>query len=617
MTASVAGTGAAIVWRALKLPGRSSNFAYKGLTRRFSSCSSTAGAVSVTDRPQPMSLEAFGKTADHSWLRELSPDPETEAYYPNKSRRQVLSGHYVRVRPTPLPEAHLIIYSRDLLESLGIAEEETQRAEFASFFAGQQDAIPGFQSWCTPYALAISGSRTTQNCPFGTGNGYGDGRAISVAEVVVNGQRWELQLKGAGTTPFCRGFDGRAVLRSSIREFLASEAMHHLGVSTTRALCLVVSNAESVRRAWYSDGPGRSIDGYNDPDRLIDEPCAITTRVAPSFLRVGHIDLFARRAVGSDATDNEKQELIQIIEHALFREYGHIPADRPLRERAKMMLEEAAERMGTLAASWLRVGYCQGNFNSDNCLVGGRTMDYGPFGWIERYDPMFRKWIGAGSHYAFMNQANAMVANYFILVTSVAPILGMDKEGITELFQRGATLIDELAADTWRVKMGFSSRERFAARASSLWNELEPLMRRSGIDFTIFWRQLASVADLGEEDGKLPAALSEAFYEERPSGELATEWMAWLRKWREVVAEDEGGLPGAAERLRAVNPKYVPREWMLVEAYERAQLGDVDILNELYEVFQRPYEEQPEVEDKYYRRTPREMQSRGGVAFMS
>merc|ERR1719171_647115 len=141
------------------------------------------------------------------------------------------------------------------------------------FFSGRMDAIPSMESWATPYALAIMGQEFYDNCPFKNGNGYGDGRAVSVGEVVVKGQRWEMQLKGGGTTPFCRGADGRAVLRSSVREFLASEAMHAMGVSTTRALSLVVSGSETSQRGWYS-GRGRG----RDPDMMVRESCAITTR---------------------------------------------------------------------------------------------------------------------------------------------------------------------------------------------------------------------------------------------------------------------------------------------------------------------------------------------------
>merc|ERR1719507_1660219 len=153
--------------------------------------------------------------------------------------------------------------------ALGITEHECASKQFVEFFAGYQEHGAGsLKSWCTPYALCIMGRPMYHNCPFGNGNGYGDGRAASIGEVVVNGKRWEMQLKGAGPTPFCRGADGRAVLRSSIREFLASEAMHNLGVSTTRALSLVLSGEETTQRPWYS--PGSTSEG---PDRMIQEPC--------------------------------------------------------------------------------------------------------------------------------------------------------------------------------------------------------------------------------------------------------------------------------------------------------------------------------------------------------
>jgi uncharacterized protein YdiU (UPF0061 family) len=189
-----------------------------------------------------MSLDEFGARANHSWLENLDPDPETEKYAPNKTSRQVKSGHYVLVTPTKLKQPKLVVVSESMAGEFGISAEECQTERFARFFSGDMEAIENFRSWCTPYALSIYGQEMTQQCPFKNGNGYGDGRAISIGEVVLeNGKRWEMQIKGAGTTPFCRGADGRAVLRSSVREFLASEAMHQLGVSTTRALSLVVS----------------------------------------------------------------------------------------------------------------------------------------------------------------------------------------------------------------------------------------------------------------------------------------------------------------------------------------------------------------------------------------
>lgn len=561
---------------------------------------------------------------------------------------------------------------------LNISEDECASDAFLNFYSGDQSQVLALKSWCTPYALTIMGTPRYDNCPFGNGNGYGDGRAVSVGEVVVDGRRWELQLKGGGTTPFCRGADGRAVLRSSIREFLVSEAMHNLGVETTRALCLIVSRSEKVDRPWYSG----STDGPNvgNPDTRIREPCAITTRVAPSFLRVGHVDLFARRArANGDA--NQCRELELMVLHALFREYPDVAPDMPLAIRAVAMLEAAAERFGVMVAHWLRVGFCQGNFNADNCLVGGRTMDYGPFGFIEKYDPLFAKWVGSGSHFAFMNQPAAAVANYKTLVESVAPVLDDERRKMVPgIARQGERRIQALADAVWCAKLGFSDSESDVAK--ELWKELESLLLHSEADYTLFWRQLAAVAELrAESDDSLLNALVDVFY--KPLTErLTPKWVAWLRRWlsaldgvsagasvciSKIVQKPElngqtgkvtawepqkmrwgvrledgstaalkranlelepsspqaqvvgarGGAEGAPQRLRAVNPKYVPREWMLVDAYRNAGQGDYSLVHELYDLFLEPYAEQPHYTSKYYRRAPADVLMKGGIAKMS
>eukprot|EP00930_Biecheleria_cincta_P000109 TRINITY_DN10022_c1_g1_i1.p1 TRINITY_DN10022_c1_g1~~TRINITY_DN10022_c1_g1_i1.p1 ORF type:complete len:665 (-),score=65.53 TRINITY_DN10022_c1_g1_i1:198-2162(-) len=576
---------------------------------RWSRCAYRTTFSHVASTAAFATLSSLGEQADPSWLRQLSPDPETDTYAPNKECRQVRSGHYVRVEPTPLQQPELIIHSPAVAEILGISKDVVDSDDFTAFFSGDQSRLESLESWCTPYALSIMGQRQNSNCPFGNGNGYGDGRAISVGEVLVAGQRWEMQLKGAGTTPFCRRFDGRAVLRSSIREFLASEAMHNLGVETTRALSLVVSRSEGVRRQWYGDSGAQTV---------VVEPCAITTRVAPSFLRVGHIDLFARRVMNPDATQREVVELTQIVEHALFREYPDVAPGQPFKERAVAMLEEVAEKLSAMVAGWLRVGFCQGNFNADNCLIGGRTMDYGPFGWMDKYDPLFAKWVGSGQHYAFLNQPGAALANYHTLVTSVAPLLGEDSQPlIVELLQKGQHKFQAASREVFYKKMGFANP---CESAASLWEELEPLMRRSAIDYTIFWRQLAVVAEQHvSSDGSLVVPLMGAFYEE-PSADLLSQWASWLKNWLSALdAEEVDGIniDQIAVRLRAVNPKYIPREWMLVTAYNEAMDGDFSLVHELHALFLKPYDEQPEFEAKYYRRAPDEALSKGGVAYMS
>jgi len=590
-------------------------------------------------------LKLFGSRADHSWLRDLVPDPETEAQQPNKTSRQVRSGHYVLVRPTPLPRTSPVIFSPAMAAELGLSEEACRSDAFTRFFSGDMDAIQGFKSWATPYALSIFGQEMYQNCPFNNGNGYGDGRAVSVGEVVVSGKRWEMQLKGGGTTPFCRGADGRAVLRSSIREFLASEAMHAMGVETTRALSLVVSAEETVNRPWYEQNKQRpAVDEalllrvapqlasappemkrmaiaelkgqLRNPDKMQEEKCAITCRVAPSFLRVGHVELHGRRARKRGQQELEHLELI--ARHALFREYADV--DDPsagLQARLLVMIRECAKRLSKLVADWLRVGYCQGNFNSDNCLVAGRTMDYGPFGFIEKYDPMWNMWVGGGEHFAFMNQPGAAERNFFSFVKALTPLL--DEEGTKEAQAIVAGFEEtcaEVCNDMWRQKLGLKTWDK---DTESLFGELKELMAASSVDYTLLWRQLAELPAKGLTGESAPDGLLEplrvAFY-----GKLGKssedQWAAWLKRWVSKI-QAEGAPQEAAALMRRTSPKYVPREWMLVEAYDAAYKGDYSLVHTLYGLFSRPFDEQPEFEARYYRRAPASAEERGGTAFMS
>ena len=467
----------------------------------------------------------FYNSLSPSWINQLSSEDPTNyekslTYGGGSARsrgssasRPVFNGHYVLVRPTPLKNPRLVIASPEMLAELGFSNGEEESESFIKYFSGDVDNAlsdidfflattttttttdnvdeddAGMQveksmesglerrreieTWATPYALSIMGKRYTNNCPYGTGDGYGDGRAISVGEILVphssfsdedtkkknederkagdresssssssstehpleseypkSASRYELQLKGAGQTPFCRGADGRAVLRSSIREFLASEAMHHLGISTTRALSLIVSespNGDTSNRPWYSentksrdlpsmDDPRLSrydmkqrkeiisqlaVQAKSDPDMLVEEKCAITTRVASSFVRIGHLDLFARRVemLGMKSGGNKEakiketsqyQELVDMMWHACYREY-HDTAYAPYydtkdaKNAALALMNGSMTNIAKMIGGWIRVGFVQGNFNADNCLVGGRTMDYGPFGFLDVY----------------------------------------------------------------------------------------------------------------------------------------------------------------------------------------------------------------------------------------
>jgi uncharacterized protein YdiU (UPF0061 family) len=335
------------------------------------------------------SFHEFIRHADYSYTTNLKPDPASTHDGDDHNAREVCSGHFVPVNPTPLPKPIYITHSCNLFEELGLQEKVIKDQDFIKMFSGDLASInsPQCIGWATGYALSIYGTEYNQQCPFGTGNGYGDGRAISVFEGVFKNKRWEMQLKGSGPTPYCRGADGRAVLRSSVREFLAQELMHALGIPTTRSLTLFASQSQTVMRPWYSEQSQSQ-----DPDVLVDNPIAISTRVSSSFLRVGQLELFARRA-RLDAHPQAFEELKMIVTHLIKREYkNEIDQSLHFSDQIILLARTFRERLSSLVANWLRVGYCQGNFNSDNCAAGGFTLDYGPFGFCELFDPQFQPW---------------------------------------------------------------------------------------------------------------------------------------------------------------------------------------------------------------------------------
>ena len=427
------------------------------------------------------SFAEFAQRADYSLLNSLHGDPQATADGRDHRPRQVFSGHYVPVTPTAIPAPELVAHSPTLFHDLGLADDLTHDEDFLRLFSGDitvaREPMRPF-GWATGYALSIYGTEYIQQCPFKTGNGYGDGRAISVFEGLFNGKRWEMQLKGGGPTPYCRGADGRAVLRSSVREFLAQEFMHALGVSTSRSLTLMMSRAETVRRPWYSPN-SRSF----DPDILVDNPAAITTRVAPSFLRVGQLELFARR-VRSQAHPGALNELQMIVQHLIERNYR--PEIDPSMEFSDQVVELARlfrGRLTSLVAHWIRVGFCQGNFNSDNCAAGGFTLDYGPFGFCELFDPRFQPWTGGGEHFCFLNQPLAAQANYEMFWAAIRLLLDDNLQARSRLDQVrdgfAGVMQQELEA-MWASKLGLGSYD--TAMVNELVNELLKLMALSKAD---------------------------------------------------------------------------------------------------------------------------------------
>ena len=548
-------------------------------------------------------FEEFVRLADYSLMDTLNVDPDATVDGDDRHARQVFSGHFVPVTPTTLAEPEYVTHSSTFFKELGLSDELALDEQFRRVFSGDLSAAhePMRQvGWATGYALSIYGTEYIQNCPFGTGNGYGDGRAISIFEGIINGQRWEMQLKGGGPTPYCRGADGRAVLRSSVREFLAQEYMHALGVPTSRSLTLYVSKPETVTRPWYSQ------DSHSfEPDVLVDNPVAISTRVAPSFLRVGQLELFARRD-RSNAHPRALEELRMIVSHLIEREYkSEINQNLGFADRLVELAKLFRQRLTTLVANWLRVGYCQGNFNSDNCAAGGFTLDYGPFGFGEIFDPWFQPWTGGGEHFSFFNQPIAAEANYHMFWQCVRPLLAEDSRALEQfdLVRHGfAEAMQEQLQKMWAAKLGLTEYH------PELFKKLMQLMTYSDVDYTIFFRELSHIP----ED---VSALKKSFYGKMSQQD--EQWQSWLLSWRDLVI-DEGNLAEISTKMKQTNPKYTWREWSIVPAYQQAMQGDYTLVRELQEVLSYPYDEQSQdVEDKYYRLRPSAFSDVGGVSHYS
>ncbi len=550
------------------------------------------------------SFDDFIQNANYSLLDVLNPDPESTNDGDDHRPRQVRSGHFVPVTPKPLPQPTYISHSKTFFAELGLKQELALNEEFKKLFSGDlsetRDPLRPF-GWATGYALSIYGTEYNQQCPFGNGNGYGDGRAISIFEGILKGQRWEMQLKGGGPTPYCRGADGRAVLRSSVREFLAQDLMHALGVPTSRSLTLYVSQTETVRRPWYSESSNSS-----DPDILVEDPVAISTRVAPSFIRVGQLELFARRARTNNHPDVLK-ELRMIVMHLIDREYkSEIDQTLDFSTQLIKLAKLYRERLTTLVAHWLRIGYCQGNFNSDNCAAGGFTLDYGPFGFCEVFDPRFQPWIGGGEHFSFFNQPVAAEANFHMFWKAIRLLITDDEAALEQLdkindgFQQTIkTSIEQM----WADKLGLTHYN------DALITALFQLMVQTKVDFTMFFRELCKIPKDWSE-------LKPSFYTSI-STDLEHQWQTWLQSWNELIAGN-GDRSRIAEKMKRVNPKYTWREWLIVPAYQQAKQGDYALIKELQEVFNHPYEEQSQaIEDKYYRLKPAQYFNAGGISHYS
>ena len=556
------------------------------------------------------SIETFQELinlSDYSFVNKLNKDPDSKYSGDNKFPREVFSGHFVEVEPTAIKDPIYISHSRNFFKELGFSENLLKSSDFIKLFSADSSNIStknDLKSWATGYGLSIYGREYYAQCPFQTGNGYGDGRAISVLEAVINDKRWEFQLKGSGKTPYCRGADGRAVLRSSIREFLAQEHMHELRIPTSRSLTLFTSKKEQVTRPWFKDN------SYSmDPELMIKEDVAITTRVASSFLRVGQIELFGRRARKNEHK-NALQELEMIVLYLIDREYKEeINQNLALKDKVLLLAIEFQKRLTLLVANWLRVGYCQGNFNSDNCAAGGFTLDYGPFGFMEMFDPKYQSWTNGGMHFSFFNQPVAAQKNFKSFCSALKPLLNSNVEYLEKLEDienSFLNIMQEKIDSMWASKLGLKQFN------FELFKELIDLMIDTKVDFTIFFRELSNIPD--DVNG-----LEKSFYKGLESENIKARWNSWLENWKsQINIKDDEAKQNLSIKMKLINPKYILREWHLVWAYKEAQNGNYEPVNELQEIMTKPYDEQSkEIEEKYYAKKPKDFFGIAGISHVS
>ena len=532
----------------------------------------------VTLDPGSLTATTFAASFDfdNSFVRELPTDAD-----PAVHSRQVYDAAYSRVMPTPVQAPQLAAHSREVAAVVGFSEEDAARQLFADIFAGNA-LIEGME----PYAANYGGHQ------FGQWAGQlGDGRAITLAEVINrSGQRWELQLKGAGKTPYSRGADGRAVLRSSLREFLCSEAMHHLGVPTTRALSLVLTGEQVLRDMFYDGNP-----------RL--EPGAIVCRVAPSFIRFGNFQLPASRG--------ELTLLNQLIDSTIRRDFpellsGGEPADPAVRAE---WFAQVAERTARMVADWMRVGFVHGVMNTDNMSILGLTIDYGPYGWVDDFDP---NWTpnttdAGGRRYRFGAQEQIAYWNLARFGEALVPVLPS-----VDPLHAG---MDRFVAELSRV-----SRLNIAAKLGlrgcadddvTLMRDLQGLLHAAEVDMTIAFRRLADL----DVDAPSLDILGDAFYNEEKRRAHEPAFRAWLERYTNRVRLD-GPEDERRVRMRAANPRYVLRNFLAQQAIDRAEQGDIGAIGELLEVLRRPYDDQPGA-GAYDQRRPDWAKNRAGCSMLS
>jgi uncharacterized protein YdiU (UPF0061 family) len=505
---------------------------------------------------------------------------------PDKRPRQVPGVCYSRVGPTAVRDPHLLAWSDDMGDFLGLSRPD-ERGAAVNILAGNS-VTPTMK----PFAARYGGHQ------FGNWAGQlGDGRALSLGEIEArDGSWWEIQLKGAGPTPYSRRADGRAVLRSSLREFLCSEAMHWLGVPTTRALSLSGTGDTVVRDMFYSGDPR-------------PEKGAVVARVSPSFIRFGNFEIMA--------TQGETENLRALADYTIRHHYAHL--GEPSEAVYLQWFEEICVRTAKMIAHWMSVGFVHGVMNTDNMSILGLTIDYGPYGWLEPYEP---DWTPNTTdfgqrRYAFGQQPRVAMWNLMMLARALSPLVS-NIEDLGRGLEHYRVTFTQSHQEMTLKKLGLTQQNE--TEDTALLDELPPYLEESEIDMTLFFRHLshlapALISESGDASSLFRELITATSYSE-PHAAGHGNLQQWLQRYAQRLRSE----PVEAESIRAsmlgVNPKYVPRNYLAQKAIEAADAGDLSPLHRLMEVLQTPFAEHPNDEDLAAKR-PDWARTRPGCATLS
>jgi len=497
--------------------------------------------------------------------KELPADPNRA-----NTRRQVMESCFSFVTPRVPSHPMIVHVSDEMLEAIGLSKDDKDSQQFLQVFSGGE-----VMDTTNPYAMCYGGHQ------FGNWAGQlGDGRAINLTEVIHNDKRWALQLKGAGETPYSRTADGLAVLRSSIREHLCSEAMHHLGVPSTRSLSLMLTGDQVLRDMLY--------DGNADYEKG-----AVVCRVSPSFVRFGNFQILSAR--------RDIQNLKKLTDYTIRHFFPGIVEGS--KDSYFQFFQQVAHRTLEMVVHWQRVGFVHGVMNTDNMSILGLTIDYGPYGWLEGYDSGWtpNTTDAQGKRYRFGNQPSVALWNLYQLANALVPLVD-DPAPLESMLEDYKNQYTVKYKAMMRQKLGL---QLAIEEDRHLIGELEHLLQLTETDMTILFRNLSNIdkeTDVSEGSGFLKS-IQDAFYNpEELKGDILESWRMWIGAYvKRINIETITQLQRIA-LMNEVNPKYVLRNYMAQLAIEKADIGDYSLIDELYTMLKKPYDEQPEYQRWFVKR---------------